>query len=649
MNLPVANAEASARRAAARGLRVKRPLGIAECATKYRRLAQTEASEHGKWDNDRTPYLIAIMGALEETHPAEEVILLKPAQIGGTVCGQNWLAWTLLESPATCIVVMPTEKMGLRWVRSKFRPMVRATPALRRIVSFGQRRRNSNSGDDDSTMQQIRCGNSVIFVASANIGSDLRMDAFRRLLFDELDDFPAELAREGDPVELAMERFKTYNGRRKCFKTSTPTDDSSRIAKEYADSSQGEYYVPCPHCGTMQTLEWERLQYTPDDPKDAAYVCEQGCVIEETHKPDMLRRGEWRHRHPELVASRIGFALNCLYTPLGLGDRWQDNARKYERAKKDPAKLRAFENTRLGKIHRGQNIRLEAADLKRRTFARLLRTVPRGTLALTAGVDVQHDRIEVQIIGWARDERITTIDFEILPGSPTGTEVWQALDAFLLRPIANEFVVPMPIECVLIDAGNWQHEVTNFTRALRHRRIFASKGSSVTTRVPIGRPSMVDVKYRGKVDQRGAELYLVGAHALKNSLFARLRADGELVEERDKKKLAYGPEDLMVRFSNELTDEYFEQLTAEKFDATKGRYVAIRERNEALDTMLLAMAAGMHHSVAVHKFRELDWQRREERFETAKPQAAPVDLGKATVPLRGGSFLPVSAVTESTE
>lgn len=651
MDFRAGNAEASARRAVARGLRVRVPLGVAECAGKYRRLSAKEGSEAGKYDVGRTPPLLAVHEALDERHPAEIVDFLKPTQIGGTTIAQNLLLWTILESPATCMVLLPTEKLGLRWVRAKFRPMVRATPALRRVVSIGTRKKRSD--DDDSTMTEIHCGMTMILVASANIGSDLRMIPFRRLIFDEIDEYPSEIPGQGDPVAIAMERFNAYKGRRKCFRTSTPTDDSSRIAKGYAASSRGEYFVPCPHCGGMQTLDWANLKYTPtsdEDPEscnDAAYVCIAcGVCIEERHKTEMLRRGQWRHRRPELCNTHIGFKLNCLYTPLGLGDRWQDNARLYEKAKKDPAKLRTFENTRLAIVHTGSNIKLEAADLKRRTLPYKLRTIPSGVLLLTAGVDVQFDRVEVKILGWSRDEKLTVVDYTVLPGSPTGTEVWEDLVEYIARPMLNSFNVAMRVECTLVDSGNWQHEVTNFTRGRKRDRIFASKGSTLTARQPIGRPTMVDVKYRGKVDQRGAEQYQIGVHTLKKTLFARLRADALVADRAEKENRMVSADELAVRFSCELDDDYFDQLTAEKYDAELGRFMNIRERNESLDTMVLAMAAGMHHSIAVHKYRELDWQRREQLYEPTGETRDPVkqEVGTVPVPTRSG-FFPTRAIT----
>jgi phage terminase large subunit GpA-like protein len=63
---------------------------------------------------------------------------------------------------------------------------------------------------------------------------------------DEIDSYPDDVEQEGDPVELAEARTRTY-ARRKIFKNSTPTmEGRSRVANEYAQTDQRKYFVPCP-------------------------------------------------------------------------------------------------------------------------------------------------------------------------------------------------------------------------------------------------------------------------------------------------------------------------------------------------------------------------------------------------------------------
>ena len=93
---------------------------------------------------------------------------------------------------------------------------------------------------------------------------------------------------------------------------------ASRIADLFETSDQRHYYVPCPTCGHMQVLEWERLHYSADF-ATVHYECaapECDVLIEEHHKSDMLARGEWR-AHAGGDGKTVGFHLSALYSPTG--------------------------------------------------------------------------------------------------------------------------------------------------------------------------------------------------------------------------------------------------------------------------------------------------------------------------------------------
>ena len=620
----------SALRAAARGLRIAARLGVADWAAKHRRLSAKSSAMPGPWLPSRIPYLNAIMDALDPRHPAKQVTFCKSAQTGGSECGLNWIGWVIDQAPGPMLVLMPTEKLGLRWVRGRLRPMI-----LESRVLNGKLRLGRQSKANGATLTELHFPGGVIYLGSANVPSDLSSVPVMYLLLDEVDRMPRVIDGEGNPVELAKRRLATYQGRSKSFGISTPTDDGSPIAKDYAESSRGRFWVPCPHCSEFQTLKWEQITYPDGQPREARYRCEHhGCVIEESSKTAMLARGEWRHERPELVAHHAGFHVNCLYAPTGLGDSWADNAVAYEAAKQDPAKRQVFRNTRLGEIDIGGKVRVDWETTKLRAEQYAVRTIPKGVLALTAGVDVQVDRFEVQVLGWSPGERAAVIDYRVIEGEPTNPDDWKALDHFLEQPIVNAFGVPMRVECAMVDAANWQHEVLNFTRPLRARGIFASRGSPVLTRPPIGRPSFPDVRKRkGKEipdQRRGARMYLLGVGELKKIIYARLKADAGQAAREDDAPENTTPGTRFIRFPAGLPDEYYRQLVAEEFDPLLRRWIALRERNEAGDTMVYGFAAALHESVAVHRWREADIARLLQIYE-------PAEVSKTTEPGPGSS------------
>jgi phage terminase large subunit GpA-like protein len=625
----------------------KRALSVSQWASRYRKLTSKSASEPGPWRNERIPYLPAIMDALSTRHPAPLVVFAKSSQVGGSECGLNWIGSTVMQSPASFLALFPTDRQARQWVRTRLDSMIATTPPLRHLLPLG---RKENAGN---TLSEKHYPGGVLFTGSANIADDLAAKSVPNLLFDDADRMPVVLSEEGDPIELALRRSANFP-RAKAFIISTPTTaENSRIWPAWLSSTMDRYYVPCAHCGHMQYLRWQQLKWVAGKSSTAGYACEEcDALHEERHKTDMLACGEWRATHPEREHEVKGFHVNGLYTPIGLGDSWAKHAAAWERAQGSQARIQVFFNTRLGEVHKGERQRVDWELVHRRGEPYRLREIPRGVLLLTSGTDVQKDRLETQILGHGRGERVVVLDYVVHYGDTTRTttsgdgqaSVWQALDEYLARTFDNAFGVRMQLSCSLIDSGYLPDVVLGFTRTRKARGIYASRGSTIATKQPIGRPSFPDVKRRGRQDFRhGVERYELGVSVLKHWLFELLRAD----EGDDEKPVHIA--DRHIRFSSELPVEYFRQLTAEVYDPKHGWVErANYHRNEALDTFVLARAAAMHHTVNLHRLRDVDFERLESLFEptdtTTTQQAKPAKLGTDAIDVVGG-FLPTSART----
>jgi phage terminase large subunit GpA-like protein len=629
--------ESHARRAAfdalARVFAPRRPLSPSEWAAAYRRMTAKTTAKPGPWQNERIPFLRGIMDALSPEHPAPLVVLCKSSQVGGSECGVNWIGATIHQRPGNFLCLFPTDKVGRKWKRSKFDPMVASTPELRRLVGVGRRK------VDGSTMSETQYPGGTMYLGSAGVPDDVASISVPFLLFDELDRMPVALADEGDPVELAFRRQATFT-MRKAFANSTPTtEETSRIWPMYLGSTRDRYFVPCTHCGHMQVLAWSGLKWIAGKPRTASYACaECGGMIDEHRKADMLAAGEWRAEFPERESIVKGFHVSGLYTPFGFGDSWADHAQAWERAEGKPARVQVFFNTRLGEVHRGERVTIDWQVLHGRRESIRLRDVPADVLLLTSGSDVQADRIETQVVGWGRNGRVVPIDYAVHYGDPTRDEVWNELDAYLQREFVHAGGARMRLACSMIDAGYLPDHVLQFTRARDRvaRNVYACRGSTIAKKIPIGKPTLVDVKHRGQSDKRGAERYELGVSEIKHWLFEVLRSDEGTP---DKPVLAA---DRHVRFSDELSEDYFRQLCAETYDPAKGWIArANYHRNEALDTFVYARAAAMHHRVALHRMREPDFERIEATLRDGAKAPAAV-LGKDAVPSRGG-FLPTVA------
>lgn len=592
-----------------RGWEPKRPLTVSEWSDANRVLSVVGSAEPGPWKTSRTPYLREIMDQLSEQAPARIVAFMKSSQVGGTEVGSNWLGYIMAHAKGPVAVVMPTEKSLSDWMSQKFEPMAAVTPAVAAVLA-----RRSNSGSDNNAQRKKFTGG-ILYAKTAGSTAELKSTSLRYAIADEVDEYDWTTL-QGDPLGLLQVRLTTFHDR-KIFVPSSPTmKDASRAEELWEGGDRRRYNVPCPHCGELQPLAWGNLRWSkrPDNPRrvqDAWYVCREcGAEIPEHHKTAMLAeagyggRARWIAEAPG--APYPSYHINALYSPVGLGLTWPELAAEWIEAQDDPAKLMRFMNTRLGETWADRSRDIKANALEARAEPYDLRAVPQGCLVLTAGCDVQDDRIEIQILGHGRHDRTWTIDYHVLRGNPADEAIWDALADYLAATFVNAAGKTLKIEAVGIDSGGHHtHAVYAFVRSGRVRRCLALKGASSPGRAILGKPSQQDVTWRGKTARKGVLLYSVGADTAKHLLYARLNGDAD----KD-------PADRKVRFSQQLESHYYDQLVAETFNPRRNRWeIKKGKRNEALDTWVYALAASHHPELYLHKWKAADWERRRQMLE----------------------------------
>ena len=311
---------------------------VSEWAERYRVLDSKTSAMPGPWRNDKTPYLAGIMDELCN-YETEEIIFVKPSQVGGTECLQNMLGWVIHQDPSPGMFVYPTDTLGESIVVNRLRPMLQASEPLR------QRFR-----ENDSTKAELQFDGMYLSIVGSNSPSQLASKAIRYLFLDEVDKYPGASKKEADPVSLARERTKTFHNR-KIFITSTPTLKTGHIwkAMEGADIVK-HYFVPCPHCGEYIELKWSQVKF-PDEGMGsterselAAYICQEcGGIITDQHKPQMLRHGEWRVVDERArPARKVAYWINTLYSPFV---RLSEMVKAFLSSKDDPDLFQNFTNS----------------------------------------------------------------------------------------------------------------------------------------------------------------------------------------------------------------------------------------------------------------------------------------------------------------
>ncbi len=565
------------------GMRYARPpprLTISAWADTHRRLSRESSAEAGTWRTARAEYQRGIMDAVSDKSIAQ-VVVMSSAQIGKTEILNNVVGYFVSQDPSPMLLVMPTLEMGEAWSKDRLAPMVRDTPTLKGLVA------EPNSKGSGNTLLHKTFPGGHITIAGANSPASLASRPIRVVLLDEVDRYPASAGTEGDPVALAVKRAATFWNRR-IVMTSTPTVKGlSRIEQAFAQSDQRRFFVPCPHCGTFQILAWAAVTWAEGDASTARIACTDcGVMLDDAERLDMIARGEWRATAP--FTGTAGFHIWEAYSP------WRSLSEivgEFLRAKPFPETLKTFINTSLGESWEDRlGEKIVGDGLASRAEDYESWTVPENALLVTAGVDVQHDRLALAVWAFGPAEEAWLIAWEEIFGSPADGAVWTELDAALARRLTHETGGTIGITASCVDAGDgvMTGYVLDYCRDQRKRRaagvrhVLAIKGQSQAGKPAIGRPTKVDVTIRGEVPRGSGLLWPVGSDTIKGWLMGRLRNEG------------------LVHFPAGMPDDFYEQLTAERLVTKHIRGMPKREwvkapkaRNEALDATVYAYAAAV--------------------------------------------------------
>mgnify|MGYP000027266957 FL=1 len=248
----------------------------------------------------------------------------------------------------------------------------------------------------------------------------------------------------------------------------------------------------------------------------------------------------------------------------------------------NPEQMKVWVNTELGETWEERGIQLEDIELfnRREIYAA---EVPDDVLYLTAGVDVQDDRFEVEVVGWGEGVESWGIRYQKIYGDMLSDQVWDDLDNFLLQTWRKADGTAYPLLATCIDSGGHHTDaVYRFAKERLNRRIFAIKG--------MGGSGVPFIRNPSKNNRVKAELFILGVDAGKTTIYQRLEVKTP------------GPNYCHFPSNPEAgyTEEYFKGLTAEKkvVRFVKGRlkeYWEIKDkehkRNEPLDLRNYATAA----------------------------------------------------------
>lgn len=522
----------------------------------------------GRFSFDRAPFQREVFDALSDPN-VRRVVIMAASQVLKTQAILNFVGYITHLDPGPVLVVQPSTKMLNSFSKDRLDTLYRDVPELRELIP------NKRKRDSGNTIAHKRFPGGYVAMATSNSPADLASRPIRFLFCDETDRY--EPTTEGDPIDIAEKRTTTF-WNSKIVLTSSPGDEEiSRINREFERSDKRYFFVPCHECGEHQRLIWGQVKFDPADTSTTHYECE-GCGAKwsDSEKNANVSRGHWETTAKSEV---VGFHISALYSSFRTLKNLVD---EFLEAKRDPEQLKVFVNTRLAECWQSDSSAVKDIDFFNRLEEYTPDSIPEDVLFLTCGIDVQIDRLELEVVGWGVDEQSWSIEYMKLMGNPQSPAPWMQLKELLDKTYTRNDGLKLKIIATCIDTGGElaPDNIRDFISKSK-KTIYPIKGAAGH-----GKPIFPHKRSRHK--NIGA-IYIVGVDTAKGYFYTQLRTK-EAGPNYCHFPLSYSTDEAM--------SEYFEGLTSEKCIVKHVRggrkKVWIKDttvRNEPLDCRVYALAA----------------------------------------------------------
>lgn len=531
-----------------------------------------DAALPGRLRMDNAPHMTEPIDCIADPD-VRKVTLQWGAQLGKTQVLLCAMAYYIVHEPQSQVLMQPTQGDMAQFLETKFRGMCDASPTIGSRLAIPRGR----DGVNNQSLKSYPGG--YLYTAWSGAPRTMRSKSAPKIYCDEVDGY--DVTAEGHPVALLEQRSVTYGDRRLLFQTSTPTiRGASHIETAFLAGDRRRRWVPCPHCGEFQLLTWERLVWDEYDGRpileSVLYRCAHcGAGIDDAARAEMLRAGVWRAERP--FQGHASFHLSALYSTFV---KWRDIVIGYFDAKARDD-LQTFTNVWLAETYE-EVVERATADAFASRAEPAWERLPVGCLALTAGVDMQVDRLEVEIVAWGVGEESWSVSYHVLWGDTLSLEVWEQLDELLGGSWETDDARTLTIAATGVDTGGTgghTQAAYDYVATRRAKRRLALKGVAGWGRPILGQPSR---KKSGRRARR-VDLYPVAVDEAKLIIARRMGLS------------APSPGYMHTPDSREA--EWYEQMAAEKLvlsyraGAPVRRWVQQRPRNEALDCRVYSYAA----------------------------------------------------------
>lgn len=609
-------------------------LTVSQAAEKYRHL-NNPGSYIGPWRNHVTPYLVEPMDTLG-SRSYTATVFVGPAQSGKTDMILNWHGYGVVCDPADFLLYQTSQSVARDFSRRRVDRLHRYSPEIGR--------RLMRKGDSDNTYDKFYTSGTMLTLSWPTI-NELSGRPVGRVALTDYDRMPQDVDGEGAPFDLARKRTTTFGSFAMTLAESSPGFSTANsnwmrqtpheappapgVASLFNRGDRRLWYWPCPHCREYYEPSFRLLHWPhSDDLVECAEAAQMMCphcsaLMAPTLKAQVNREGRWVpdgmkiDRTGELTGrpGRSDIASFWLKGPAATFADWKTLVLNYLKAEQEFERtgsqdaLRSTVNTDQGEIYfeRGMGTERLPEDLRDRAedFGDDP-VVPEGVRFLVATIDVQANRWEVQVHGVTappgEDAECDTIVIErfaivkserydpdgerywVKPG--TYLEDWDLLTEQVMQrtyPLADGSGRRMAIKITGCDSGG-KKGVTSMAYQYWRKLRQAGQGARF-------------LLLKGEGSPRAPRINLTYPDSARKDRTAGARGEiPVLLIQTDKLKdqldhvLERTEPGGMIRFSENLPDEFYSELTVEQKDS-KGRWINPRKlRQEAWDLLVYHLA-----------------------------------------------------------
>lgn len=620
---------------------VPEPLTLDEWAEKHFYLSKESSYVEQKWN--AWPFQRAILSWMSNDD-IQEINWRKSARVGYTKCILACIGYTAHHKRRNQALWQPTDDDRDEFVKTELDPMLRDVEAMAQVIS------TTNARDKDNTLQQKKFKGSMCHLRGGKAAKNYRRISVDTGYLDEYDAFDSNIEKEGDGGDLASKRVEGATFPKMIFGTTPKLDGFSNIQKRERNADVFmTYRIPCPHCNSFHAITWggkeepHGFKWNDNDYESVRHLCPHcGALITQSEYLTVWELGRYESeagmtsdfsgtfrdrdgviiRPPRHVAVHVWSAYSPNVSWAGIVREFIEAHQEMLEGKSE--KMQTFTNTTRGEYWAQDVEKTDSDEIKARAEPYPLERLPMGCLLLLAGVDTQDNRLECVVWGYGRGGQMWVIAHRIFFGNPSQDEVWEDLEEFLFETqFQHASGNQLKIYATAIDSrGHNTHAVYNFCSKHQRRRVHAIAGRNGREKHIKDGATKVDIDWRGKVSRQGCILWWVGTNHAKDLFYNRLQISKP------------GPG--YVHFSQELSDEFFKQITGEKRTtrrnsrgAEESAWVEIRKRVEALDCTVYAIWLEIHFDL--HKKTERFWADLESKVQPVVNDLFDIEVSPAVI------------------